>query len=583
MIDPILSLAFSIHANKGIYALLLGSGVSRPSGIPTGWEIMLDLIRKLAHLMDKDCEPDPAGWYKGEFGEDPDYAKLLDAIAKSAAERSQLLRSYLEPTEEERDRGLKLATKAHKAVARLVASGHIRVIVTTNFDRLLERALEDAGVVPTIISTPDSIEGALPLPHTSCCVIKVHGDYLDSRIKNTPAELSKYDERVDRLLDRILDEFGLVVCGWSGEWDIALRTALERCQSHRFTTFWAVKGEPSEAAQKLIELRRAEIVRIPDADSFFQQLAEKVTALQDLDRPHPLSAKVAVASLKRYLVEDRYRIELHDLMMGEVERLRANLSEEHFPLQGVAPNGNELEVRLKRYEAASEILISLMVTWCFWGKEDQEELWAKCLERIANPPRHRPGYTAWIQLRLYPALLLLYAAGIAAIEAQRYSTLAVLLKEANIRDDDENRPLVLGLHAWAVMDKQFAQQLPGMERRYTPVSDHLCDVLREPLREILPEDDAYEDTFDRFEYLLALVYTDLREKQNLPLGAPIGRFGWRNRDFAKRHIATLVESEVAEAGDMWPPLQAGLFDGSVERFKLVKSLVIEVWKRFPMY
>ena len=48
MIDPIQSLAFSIQTNPGVYALLLGSGVSRSAGIPTGWEIVMDLLGKLA-------------------------------------------------------------------------------------------------------------------------------------------------------------------------------------------------------------------------------------------------------------------------------------------------------------------------------------------------------------------------------------------------------------------------------------------------------------------------------------------------------------------------------------------------------
>jgi hypothetical protein len=211
MIDPMLSLAFSVHANKGVFALLLGSGVSRAAAIPTGWEIVLDLIRKLAHLQAEDCDPDPAAWYRAAFGEEPDYAKLLDALANSPAERSQLLRSYFEPTDEEREQGLKIPTVAHRAIADLVASGYIRVIVTTNFDRLPDNALESLGIVPTVISTPDAMEGALPLAHTACTIIKVHGDYLDSRIKNTPAELSHYDSRVNRLLDQVFDEYGLRV------------------------------------------------------------------------------------------------------------------------------------------------------------------------------------------------------------------------------------------------------------------------------------------------------------------------------------------------------------------------------------
>ena len=48
MIDPIDSLAFSIQANRGVYALLIGSGVSQAAQIPTSWAITLDLIRKLA-------------------------------------------------------------------------------------------------------------------------------------------------------------------------------------------------------------------------------------------------------------------------------------------------------------------------------------------------------------------------------------------------------------------------------------------------------------------------------------------------------------------------------------------------------
>ena len=190
MIDPLVSLAFSIQANRGVYALMLGSGVSRSAQIPTGWAIVLDLIRKLAKLEREDCEPEPAAWYKDRFGKDPDYSELLDAIAKSPAERNQLLRDYFEPDEEEREEGIKLPTVAHKAIAKMVARGYIRVVVTTNFDHLLEKALTEEGIEPTVISTADSVKGALPLVHTNCTIIKVNGDYLDTRIRNTREELA---------------------------------------------------------------------------------------------------------------------------------------------------------------------------------------------------------------------------------------------------------------------------------------------------------------------------------------------------------------------------------------------------------
>ncbi len=69
MIDHLVSLAFSVQSNKGVYALLLGSGVSSSAQIPTGWDIVLDLIRKLAILEGEYCEPDPAAWYNDKSGE----------------------------------------------------------------------------------------------------------------------------------------------------------------------------------------------------------------------------------------------------------------------------------------------------------------------------------------------------------------------------------------------------------------------------------------------------------------------------------------------------------------------------------
>ncbi len=108
MIEPILSLAFSVHSSPGVYALLLGSGVSKAAQIPTGWDIMIDLIRKLATLKREDdgSEFDPVDWYQKNYSVDePDYPKLLYEIAKTPSDRRQLLKSYFEPTAQEIEEG----------------------------------------------------------------------------------------------------------------------------------------------------------------------------------------------------------------------------------------------------------------------------------------------------------------------------------------------------------------------------------------------------------------------------------------------------------------------------------------------
>ena len=80
LLDPMLGLCLSMTANKGVYALLLGSGVSRAARIPTGWEITLDLIRKLSVVQCEDCGSDPAAWYRTTFKQEPDYSELLNEL-----------------------------------------------------------------------------------------------------------------------------------------------------------------------------------------------------------------------------------------------------------------------------------------------------------------------------------------------------------------------------------------------------------------------------------------------------------------------------------------------------------------------
>lgn len=531
--DPTLSLAFSMQSNPGVYALLVGSGISRSAAIPTGWEIVLDLIGKLAAVRGDDCGASPEDWYERAFGDEPDYSKLLRALAKRPAERQRLLSAYFEASLDDEAAGLKQPTTAHTAIAELVRSGHVRVILTTNFDRLLERSLEAVGVSPTVISTDDAIEGAIPITHSRCTVVKLHGDYLDARIKNTPDELAKYSKTMNRLLDRILDEFGLVVCGWSGDWDLALRAAIERCKSRRFTTYWAAKDGPTDAAQRLIGHRSGEVIPIADADQFFADLQQKVTALAQSGRPHPLSAKTAIATMKRLLPDARHRIELRDLVHGEVERVFAATSDERLRTSGpLAAADGSLRRRLEQYEAITEIVRALLVTGCYWGADEHSVHWIAAIERLANRPAAR-GHDALSKLARYPALLLLYSAGLAAVANRDHGLLrAILIRPRMLGSNgsDKTYPVMERICPNKVLDQETACQALGRPRAHTPVSDHLFHVLRDSLRDYLPDDEAYEEAFDRFEYLWAILDVDAQLAAGVPPDSasfPVGRFAWR--------------------------------------------------------
>ena len=93
-IEPILRVSLALHSAPGVYALLLGSGVSRAAGIPTGWEVVLDLVTRVMAMKGIEDRDDPAGWYYRETGRPPEYSVLLEQLAATPLERRELLNRW---------------------------------------------------------------------------------------------------------------------------------------------------------------------------------------------------------------------------------------------------------------------------------------------------------------------------------------------------------------------------------------------------------------------------------------------------------------------------------------------------------
>jgi hypothetical protein len=164
---------------------------------------------------------------------------------------------------------------------------------------------------------------------------------------------------------------------------------------------------------------------------------------------------------------------------------------------------------------------------------------------------------------------LLYSVGIAAVAAGKYENLYGVLIDAKGRLTYPTRPLPLAsvLHPEAVVLDGWAQRaLAESQTYYLPRSEYFYRLLREPLKDIVPLENHYEEVFDRFEYLFALVNADQKVKQKLT-NQPrrfSGRFFWRNADNPDEDIMSIVYAEVQKQGKDWPPLRAGFFDGSLD-------------------
>ena len=55
--------------------------MSRTAKIPSGWEVVLDLIGRLAAIEEADVGDDPLAWYEPRVGEQAGYSKIPGRLA----------------------------------------------------------------------------------------------------------------------------------------------------------------------------------------------------------------------------------------------------------------------------------------------------------------------------------------------------------------------------------------------------------------------------------------------------------------------------------------------------------------------
>jgi SIR2-like domain len=552
MDDNLTTISYSIFNNKGVYALLLGSGISRSSGIPTGWDVVLDIIEQISVLKKEPCLPTPEEWFIKTFGEEPDYSNLLEKLTKTQEERLNLLRPYFEPSDEEIEEGLKQPTLTHKKIAQLVKQGFIKVIITTNFDRLLENSLKEIGVEAVVISNPNHIENTMPLIHNKITIIKINGDYLDTSFLNIKSELNSYDTRLVSLLNYIFENFGLITCGWSARWDLALVNILKSANKFRFSNYFSFINKPNQELVDLSDFRKGQLIGIKSSDSFFTEISESISALENNSTNHPLTPKIALARLKKYIVRDEYIISLNDLIRNETENVFDKINSINFP----APNTDEIKNVMDFYFSKIETIGLLLMNGVYWSKEIHHEIWTNTLIRLSSPTEKTNNYAVWSEIEYFPAMTLIYIIGLTCVKKNNFTLLDKITSiEINQRYETEN---ILSLTSTSrVVDKRHLNQALG-NKQYVPMSELLYNKLKTQFELYIPNEKDFENLFDYFEYLLALIY----KKRMNDKWAPIGRFGYRLNSgncIVKKRIEE--QKSLGENSDL---ISSGLFNNTEE-------------------
>jgi len=329
---------------------------------------------------------------------------------------------------------------------------------------------------------------------------------------------------------------------------------------------------------------KAEQIPIESANKFFTQLLEKVKALRDIEKPHPLTLPLAIATTKKYLSEDKYRIKLYDFESEEVQRIYCNFSSERFVNVENNLTKDTFQKRLQEYKKSLAILVGILNTIIYFAKGKHSDLITMTMERLIPQNSNLQEIHSFNR---FPLLILTYSIGIIALERKNYKDLAALLLCSHFKDNDEKKHIIEIINSERVFTSKWIKWLPTYPDKnipHTPVSDYLHSYMREIVNTYLPNDKKYEDFFDIFEYLTGLIYLDImNEGTSINTGSTIGRFAWkRGTPFKREGLPKSIEGFIENGlnqGDKWPLLKVGFFNGSIERFKKCREAYENLLKK----
>ena len=217
-----------------------------------------------------------------------------------------------------------------------------------------------------------------------------------------------------------------------------------------------------EKAKEISSLRGGIEIAISDADTFFDELSEKVKTLEESRRQNPVGVELVISRAKRYLAKPEYRIQYSDLLNVEVARISESILKDEMGGQ-VKWSPDEFRRRIAEYESVSESFVKVCGLAGIWGEERFLRYTVDAITSLweASQPE-MGGNRAFLEIRAYSSVLALQSLSISLIQSRRYADFRKILdtpvwmpRDAEARVSSDMLPLV-----WSDSQKEVWQNLP---------------------------------------------------------------------------------------------------------------------------
>lgn len=279
-INPIISLAYNMADCSQKYVLFIGAGVSKDAGVPSGWDILIQTLQRMILQEDEGkrnvTKEDVEKFYKDKFEEKFGYSNIIGQLFPSNEEQRDYLKSFF--------RGV-LPGEAHRFIAELVKEKLIKYIITTNFDTLIETALDDVGLKGqyTVIDSHDDVLTSKPWNKEDVCrIYKIHGTIEKGTIRNTKKDLARLPKELTKDCLDVIERHGVIVLGYAAnEEDKAVCNIFYRRKFKGYTMYWtSFDDDLSVTATRILNKQDGVIIPIKGASLFLQELIDRIKIAQ---------------------------------------------------------------------------------------------------------------------------------------------------------------------------------------------------------------------------------------------------------------------------------------------------------------
>ncbi|MET9628353.1 toll/interleukin-1 receptor domain-containing protein [Lentzea sp. NPDC006480] len=249
-------------------------------------------------------------------------------------------------------------------------------------------------------------------------------------------------------------------------------------------------------------------------DELVELVPELVTAkaappAPRVDRPAEGELRSPVTEFRRALAEPVGHT-VTDRVQAAASSVLELLTESRYPVSGHLDDSElpaELEKRLTGYEHDLAPLLRLVAIGVRSGDRRHDDLWTALVDRFLRPsPRDRGAQDVWVNAALYPALLLVYVMGVAAVASDREELVHRLLCQTSVDADGRTILVLRALALRNVVDPRHAAALPTWDG--APPRQALSVQLRQVLSRVffnVVDGTAFEWAFADYEFLRSLL------------------------------------------------------------------------------